>query len=164
MSDSDSSSLSSAPPTDDEKPLAPIFAKMAKDKKPPAKKKKAPAAPATPPSPPRPKRSPSPPHEETPADNPDVAVRLLVHRRVLTRNCTYAEHQIETVPCHVPISLQPCISTKTIPVRTARHREGRLRDAAISSDRRADVRVACARAKSKEAGRVSLMMQCINQY
>ncbi|CAD0110179.1 unnamed protein product [Aureobasidium uvarum] len=64
MDDSDSSSLSSAPPTDDEKPLAPIFAKMAKGKKAAPRKKKAPVTPPTPPSPPRPKRSPSPPHED----------------------------------------------------------------------------------------------------
>jgi hypothetical protein len=74
MDDSDSSGLSSAPPSDDEKPLAPIFAKMAKGKKAAPRKKKAPVTPPTPPSPPRPQRSPSPPHEESLADNPDVAV------------------------------------------------------------------------------------------
>lgn len=67
MSDSDSSSLSSAPPTDDEK-IAPIFMKARANSK---KVVKPPPAPA---SPPRPKRSPSPPHEEVMADNPDIAV------------------------------------------------------------------------------------------
>ncbi|KEQ70914.1 hypothetical protein M436DRAFT_12892, partial [Aureobasidium namibiae CBS 147.97] len=79
--DSDSSSLSSAPPTDDEKPLAPIFTKMAKGKKAAPRKKKAPVTPPTPPSPPRPKRSPSPPHEESLADNPDVAFLVMFRSR-----------------------------------------------------------------------------------
>ncbi|THY46956.1 hypothetical protein D6C97_08135 [Aureobasidium pullulans] len=81
MSDSDSSSLSSAPPTDDEKPLAPIFAKMAKGKKAAPRKKKAPVTPPTPPSPPRPKRSPSPPHQDSLADNPDVAFLVMFRSR-----------------------------------------------------------------------------------
>ncbi|KAI4775079.1 hypothetical protein E4T52_09998 [Aureobasidium sp. EXF-3400] len=81
MDDSDSSSLSSAPPTDDEKPLAPIFTKMAKGKKAAPRKKKAPVTPSTPPSPPRPKRSPSPPHEESLADNPDVAFLVMFRSR-----------------------------------------------------------------------------------
>ncbi|KAG9515834.1 hypothetical protein KCV07_g7181, partial [Aureobasidium melanogenum] len=80
MDDSDSSSLSSAPPTDDEK-LAPIFKKMAKGKKAAPRKKKAPVTPPTPPSPPRPKRSPSPPHEESLADNPDVAFLVMFRSR-----------------------------------------------------------------------------------
>lgn len=75
MDDSDSS-LSSAPPTDDEK-LAPIFKKM----KVKAKKVVKPAASPPPPSPPRRKRTPSPPHIESLADNPHVAVsrRLSSH-------------------------------------------------------------------------------------
>ncbi|KAI5254591.1 hypothetical protein E4T42_02330 [Aureobasidium subglaciale] len=81
MSDSDSSSLSSAPPSDDEKTLAPIFTKMAKGKKAAPRKKKAPVTPPTPPSPPRPKRSPSPPHEESLADNPDVAFLVMFRSR-----------------------------------------------------------------------------------
>lgn len=68
MDDSDSS-LSSAPPTDDEK-LAPIFKKM----KVKAKKVVKPAASPPPPSPPRRKRTPSPPHTESLADNPHIAV------------------------------------------------------------------------------------------
>lgn len=89
MDDSDSSSLSSAPPTEDEK-LAPIFKKMANRKKVASKKKKAPVTPPTPPSPPRPKRSPSPPHEESLADNPDVAVCQIHPRRVRTRPYVHA--------------------------------------------------------------------------
>ena len=81
MDDSDSSSLSSAPPTDDEK-LAPIF-KMARGKKAtPKRKKKAAGPPPTPPSPPRPKRTPSPEHEVVLADNSDIAVGQAITRRV----------------------------------------------------------------------------------
>lgn len=93
MDDSDSSSLSSAPPTDDEK-LAPIFKKMAKSKKAAPRKKKAPVTPPTPPSPPRPKRSPSPPHEESLADNPDVAVCRTHLRRVQTRHGPHANDSL----------------------------------------------------------------------
>ncbi|GAB7355244.1 hypothetical protein MBLNU459_g5795t1 [Dothideomycetes sp. NU459] len=74
MSDSDSSSLSSAPPTDDEK-IAPIFLKAK------ANAKKVVKAPPTPPSPPRPKRSPSPPHVEVMADNPDIAFIVMFRSR-----------------------------------------------------------------------------------
>ena len=74
MSDSDSSGLSSAP-EEEVKKLAPIFQKAKK-----ATKKAAPPPKA---SPPRPKRAPSPPHEDTFADNPDIAVRL---RPLKTRN------------------------------------------------------------------------------
>lgn len=94
MDDSDSSSLSSAPPTDDEKPLAPIFTKMAKGKKAAPRKRKAPVTPPTPPSPPRPKRSPSPPHEESLADNPDVAVCRAYSTRVRTRHGTHANREL----------------------------------------------------------------------
>jgi hypothetical protein len=93
MDDSDSS-LSSAPPTDDEKPLAPIFTKMAKGKKVAPRKKKAPVTPPTPPSPPRPKRSPSPPHEESLADNPDVAVCRAYSRRVQIRHGTHTDREL----------------------------------------------------------------------
>lgn len=94
MDDSDSSSLSSAPPTDDEKPLAPIFTKMAKGKKIAPRKKKAPVTPPTPPSPPRPKRSPSPPHEESLTDNPDVAVCRACSRRVQIYHGTHANEEL----------------------------------------------------------------------
>ena len=74
MSDSDSSGLSSAP-EEEVKKLAPIFQRAKK-----ATKKAAPPPKA---SPPRPKRAPSPPHEDTFADNPDIAVRLRPYK---TRN------------------------------------------------------------------------------
>jgi hypothetical protein len=64
-SDSDTSSLSSAP-EEEIKKLAPIFMR--------AKKATKLVAPPPPVSPPRPKRPPSPPHEEVLADNPDIAV------------------------------------------------------------------------------------------
>ncbi|GAB7343695.1 hypothetical protein MBLNU457_1679t1 [Dothideomycetes sp. NU457] len=75
MDDSDSS-LSSAPPTDDEK-LAPIFKKM----KVKTKKVVKPAASPPPPSPPRRKRTPSPPHIESLADNPHVAFVVMFRSR-----------------------------------------------------------------------------------
>ncbi|PSK56504.1 hypothetical protein B9Z65_6128 [Elsinoe australis] len=85
MDDSDlsslSSALSSAPPSDDERlKLAPIFLKAKGN---PAKKKgPRKAAPQEPPaSPPRPPRSPSPPHEESLADNPDVAFLVMFRSR-----------------------------------------------------------------------------------
>jgi len=105
MDDSDSSGLSSAPPTDDEKPLAPIFTKMAKGKKAAPRKKKAPVTPPTPPSPPRPKRSPSPPHEESLADNPDVAVCRAHPRRVQKRPGTHANGELtSSLSCSDPAS------------------------------------------------------------
>ncbi|KAF4548130.1 Hypothetical protein D9617_31g063660 [Elsinoe fawcettii] len=75
-----SSALSSAPPSDDERmKLAPIFTK-ARSK--PAPKKKAPKkAPEPPASPPRPPRSPSPAHEESLADNPDIAFLVMFRSR-----------------------------------------------------------------------------------
>lgn len=76
MSDSDSSGLSSAP-EEEVKKLAPIFQRAKK-----ATKKAAPPPKA---SPPRPKREPSPPHEETLADNPDIAVSRLPDRREMAR-------------------------------------------------------------------------------
>ncbi|KAL1296551.1 hypothetical protein AAFC00_000055 [Neodothiora populina] len=86
MSDSESSALSSPPASDDER-LAPIFLK-ARSKKTKAgsnnnakKIKKINVAPPTPPSPPRPKRSPSPQHEETLADNPDIAFITMFRSR-----------------------------------------------------------------------------------
>jgi hypothetical protein len=76
MSDSDSSGLSSAP-EEEVKKLAPIFAKAKK-----ATKKAAPPPKA---SPPRPKRAPSPPHEDTFADNPDIAVSRRPYKREMAR-------------------------------------------------------------------------------
>lgn len=76
MSDSDSSGLSSAP-EEEVKKLAPIFQKAKK-----ATKKAAPPPKA---SPPRPKRAPSPPHEETFADNPDIAVSWRPGKREMAR-------------------------------------------------------------------------------
>ena len=76
MSNSDSSSLSSAPPTDDEADKV-IAAKINKPKginkyfKPATKGENVHA------SPPPPKRAPSPVHEYVLADNPDIAVRAL---------------------------------------------------------------------------------------
>lgn len=72
MDDSETSSLSSAPPSGDEK-LAPIFLNV-KGK---AKGKRVPIS--LPVSPPRRKRTPSPEREMTLADNPDIAVRLRYH-------------------------------------------------------------------------------------
>lgn len=105
MDDSDSSSLSSAPPTDDEK-LAPIFLKARASAK--TKKSKPPAEPV---SPPRPQRSPSPPHEEVLADNFNIAVGWRPCHRVLTP--IYALNHVRlrtnvlciTVHCHVQISI-----------------------------------------------------------
>ncbi|GAM86895.1 hypothetical protein ANO11243_049160 [Dothideomycetidae sp. 11243] len=87
MDDSDSSALSSAPPSEDEKfKLAPIFLKAKiKTKEPgqkPAKKvSKKPKQLEPPPSPPRPPRSPSPPHDDTLADNPDIAFLVMFRSR-----------------------------------------------------------------------------------
>jgi len=79
-SDSDSSALSVAPEEEVQK-LAPIFVKSKK-----ATKLKFPPPHV---SPAKPKRPPSPPREDTFADNPDIAVRLntLLARRnaLLTR-------------------------------------------------------------------------------
>lgn len=78
MSDSDSSSLSSAPPTDDEAEKE-IVANLNKPKginryfKPAPKPEGGRAL--TPP----PKRAPSPPHEYVLADNPDIAVTTRVY-------------------------------------------------------------------------------------
>jgi len=77
MSDSDSSGLSSAP-EEEVKKLAPIFQR--------AKKATRKAAPPPKASPPRPKREPSPPHEETLADNPDIAVSRIPDRREMARS------------------------------------------------------------------------------
>lgn len=66
LSDSDISSLSSAPPTDDE------AAPMAIDEEPVGITKYFKKESETPP----PKREPSPPHEYVLADNPDIAVSL----------------------------------------------------------------------------------------
>lgn len=77
MSDSDSSGLSSAP-EEEVKKLAPIFQR--------AKKATKAAAPPPKASPPRPKRAPSPPHEETLADNPDIAVSRIPFRRETARS------------------------------------------------------------------------------
>ncbi|KAK4992015.1 hypothetical protein LTR50_001411 [Elasticomyces elasticus] len=77
MSDSDSSALSSAPPTEDEK-LAPIFLR-AKAKGKLVRKK--PTAPKAPKSPALPKRPESPPHENVLADNPDLAMIVMFRSR-----------------------------------------------------------------------------------
>lgn len=66
LSDSELSSLSSAPPTDDE------TAPMAIDEEPVGITKYFKKESETPP----PKREPSPPHEYVLADNPDIAVSL----------------------------------------------------------------------------------------
>lgn len=90
MADDDSSELSSIsslspPPSDDESEvqleekhgILKFFHRVDKNKV--AAPRESPS-----PSPPRPKREPSPPHEYVLADNPDIAVRVLVDRRVLT--------------------------------------------------------------------------------
>jgi hypothetical protein len=87
MADSDSS-LSSAPPTDDEMEFEVTEATAAKPV--PQKKKKKNGTILTffkhrSPSPPPRKRAPSPPHEPVPEDNPDIAVRVGRVRRVVTR-------------------------------------------------------------------------------
>ncbi|EEH36108.2 hypothetical protein PAAG_00431 [Paracoccidioides lutzii Pb01] len=76
MSDSDSSSLSSAPSTDDETVAASINRSIGLEKyfKPQEK-------PAKPASPPPPKRAPSPPHEYVLADNPDIAFIVMFRSR-----------------------------------------------------------------------------------
>lgn len=86
MADSDSS-LSSAPPTDDEMELEVPEAAAAK---PAPQKKKKNGTILTffnkrSPSPPPRKRALSPPHEPVPEDNPDIAVRIGRVRRVVTR-------------------------------------------------------------------------------
>ena len=81
MSDSDSSALSSAPPTDDEVEKI-VVANLNKAKgldryfKPASKGENVHA------SPPAPKRAPSPPHEYVLADNPDIAVSPSLHSLV----------------------------------------------------------------------------------
>ncbi|WPH00692.1 Hypothetical protein R9X50_00352200 [Acrodontium crateriforme] len=72
MDDSDSSSLSSAPEEEVQK-LAPIFVK--------AKRATKQAYPPPVLSPPRPKRTPSPPHEDVLADNPDIAFIVMFRSR-----------------------------------------------------------------------------------
>ncbi|KAF2219731.1 hypothetical protein BDZ85DRAFT_242935 [Elsinoe ampelina] len=75
-----SSALSSAPPSDDERmKLAPIFTKARS--KPAPKKKAAKKAPEPPASPPRPPRSPSPVHDDTIADNSDIAFLVMFRSR-----------------------------------------------------------------------------------
>ena len=59
------------------------------------------------------------------------------------------------VPCHVPISLQPCILVQTSPFRSSRYREGCRRISSITSGRRADVRHARSCFEPQEACRVS---------
>jgi hypothetical protein len=86
MADSDSS-LSSAPPTDDEMEVEVSEASAAK---PAPQKRKKNGTILTffkhrSPSPPPKKRAPSPPHEAVPEDNPDIAVRVGRVRRVVTR-------------------------------------------------------------------------------
>jgi hypothetical protein len=72
MNDSDSSSLSSAPPTDDEAEKT-ITARLNKPTG--INRYFKPASKDNPPhSPPAPKRAPSPPHEYVLADNPNIAV------------------------------------------------------------------------------------------
>lgn len=78
MDGSDSSSLSSALSSGDER-LAPIFLKAKGKGK--AVKKHA-SSPATVLSPPRPPRAPSPPHDDVFEDNADIAVSLKPHSRV----------------------------------------------------------------------------------
>ncbi|PGH15762.1 hypothetical protein AJ79_02142 [Helicocarpus griseus UAMH5409] len=76
MSDSDSSSLSSAPSTDDEVVAARVNRSIGLEKY--FKPVKKPAKPA---SPPPPKRAPSPPHEYVLADNPDIAFIVMFRSR-----------------------------------------------------------------------------------
>ncbi|KKZ65241.1 hypothetical protein EMCG_08913 [[Emmonsia] crescens] len=75
MSGSDSSSLSSAPSTDDETIAASVNRSIGLEK---YFKPKKPAKPA---SPPPPKRAPSPPHEYVLADNPDIAFIVMFRSR-----------------------------------------------------------------------------------
>ncbi|KAF2158230.1 hypothetical protein K461DRAFT_251531 [Myriangium duriaei CBS 260.36] len=91
MDDSDTSSLSSAlssaPPSDDERiKIAPIFLKAKakgkqSDQKPTQKPRKKTKPTEPPASPPRPPRSPSPPHDESLADNPDIAFLVMFRSR-----------------------------------------------------------------------------------
>ncbi|KAL2362601.1 hypothetical protein RJZ56_004507 [Blastomyces dermatitidis] len=75
MSDSDSSSLSSPPSTDDETIAASVNRSMGLGKY------FKPQTPAKPASPPPPKRAPSPPHEYVLADNPDIAFIVMFRSR-----------------------------------------------------------------------------------
>jgi hypothetical protein len=96
MADSDSS-LSSAPPTDDEMPVD-IPDRKAATASPQKKKKKKNGTILTffkqrSPSPPPRKRPASPPHEFVPEDNPDIAVRIGRVNRVATRrDCCLIAH------------------------------------------------------------------------
>ncbi|OJD12245.1 hypothetical protein AJ78_07129 [Emergomyces pasteurianus Ep9510] len=75
MSDSDSSSLSSAPSTDDETIAASVNRSIGLEKY------FKPQKPTKPASPPPPKRAPSPPHEYVLADNPDIPFIVMFRSR-----------------------------------------------------------------------------------
>lgn len=160
MDDPDSSSLSSAPPTDDEK-LAPIFLK-AKGKAVKKKKKNVVSSPATTASPPKPTRPPSPPHEEVLADNPDIAVsRTPLGRvrepisRVLSRCVASTNTPFHAVHRHVSISFQRCLPSKAFALWTTRHRERCGRFSTLATSRESAVRLARPCPQPQEACGVS---------
>jgi hypothetical protein len=167
MADSDSS-LSSAPPTDDE-----IDVEMpeATAKKPlPQKKKKKKNTTILSffkhrsPSPPPRKRAPSPPHEAVPEDNPDIAVRIGRVHRVVTR-CVVSQSRkasplsiantFRIVHRHVPVALQRSFPTRLAFHRASGHRARCRRGHAVHHGGRAAVLLARTGPQSQEACRVS---------
>jgi len=131
MSQSDSSTLSSPPSTDDEA-VAKAVDKSVGLKKwfKPASKASTPKVPS---SPPLPKRPASPPHEYTIDDNEDIAVRLglsterrpidalfgALELKLRVANALRAGHR------HVPLAIYTRLSWQTSSLRTAGYRKRR---------------------------------------